>query len=101
MPYLQLHDPTFGMLELAHHEGWLAASLFFQRLFEDVGLGPLGVVVRIGFAIALIVGVFLLALEVWRRDRELSPRGNGAAWGWALLMLMLLGPVLVPWYEQE
>ncbi|MDP9329980.1 MAG: hypothetical protein M3P11_04980 [Actinomycetota bacterium] len=98
MPYLQLHDPTFGMLELAHHEGWLAASLFFQRLFEDIGLGPLGVVVRIGFAIALIVGVWLLAIEVWRRDRELSPRGNGAAWGWALLMLMLLGPVLVPWY---
>ena len=97
-PYLQLHDPTLGMVELAGHEGWLAPSLFLQRIFDDVHLGVLGLVARVAAAGLLVVCVGALAREVWRRAGELSPRGNGAAWGWVLLLLLLLGPVLLPWY---
>ena len=28
----------------------------------------------------------------------MSPREQAATWGWALMLLMLLGPVLLPWY---
>ena len=35
-PYLNLHDPTLGMLELAGHEGWLAPSRFFRRLLDGL-----------------------------------------------------------------
>jgi hypothetical protein len=33
-----------------------------------------------------------------RRARTLGALGEGAGWGWGLLCLMLLGPVLLPWY---
>ena len=112
VPYLNLHDPTLGMMELAGHEGWLAPSRFFRRLLDGVSGNTLGVVARIAFAIALIVGVAWLARVVWRaaRSTEETRAGAptdtpddagialGAAWGWSLLLLMLLGPVLLPWY---
>ena len=97
-PYLQLHDPTLGMLELAGHEQWLAPSLFLRRVVDALSLHLLGWVVRAAFGILLIVCVFALTREVARRAGGLSPRGNGAAWGWVVLMLMLMGPVLLPWY---
>jgi hypothetical protein len=28
----------------------------------------------------------------------MSPREQAATWGWVLMLLMLLGPVLLPWY---
>ena len=107
-PYVNLHDPTLGMLELAGHEGWLAPSRFFRRLLDGLSGDTLGVVARIAFAIALLVGVALLARMVWRAarstddvltdEREDAGIRLGAAWGWSLLLLMLLGPVLLPWY---
>lgn len=115
-PYMNLHDPTLGMLELAAHEGWLAPSRFFRRLLDALSGDTLGVAARIAFAIVLLAGVALLARTVWRGARSTDetptdPRGGtpdvtpedagirlGAAWGWSLLLLMLLGPVLLPWY---
>jgi hypothetical protein len=35
---------------------------------------------------------------VWRRGPAIGPSLAGASWGWGLLCLMLLGPVLLPWY---
>jgi MFS family permease len=87
-------DPTLGMLELAGHEGWLAPSRFFHRLFDVVGIGWLA---RIAFGLGLVVAVAVIARSVVRwRDR--GDEELGAAWGWALLLLVLLGPVLLPWY---
>jgi hypothetical protein len=103
-PYVNLHDPTLGMLELAAHEGWLAPSRFFRRLLDALSGDTLGVVARIAFAIALLAGVAILARMVWRRARRSDGTPTdagirlGAAWGWSLLLLMLLGPVLLPWY---
>jgi hypothetical protein len=103
-PFLQLHDPTLGMLELAAHEGWLAPSRFFRRLLDAVSGDTLGVVVRFAFAALLLASVALVIREVWRRAPRASPPRVvdalevGAAWGWSLLLLMLTGPVLLPWY---
>jgi Glycosyltransferase family 87 len=97
-PYLNTHDPTLGMLELAGHEGWLAPSAFLRQLVDTVSFGTLGWLVRIGFAGALVVTIFLLARDVARRATERSPRDLGAVMGWSLIAIMLLGPLLLPWY---
>jgi alpha-1,6-mannosyltransferase len=101
-PFFQLHDPTLGMFELAGHEGWLAPSRFFRRVLDAVSGDTLGVVARVAFAAALVAALAVLARAVWRAAARGDDRGSalelGAAWGWSLLLLMLLGPVLLPWY---
>lgn len=61
-----------------------------------------GPVARVAFAMLLVFGLVLLARAVWRSAKALSHPASelelGATWGWALLLLMLLGPVLLPWY---
>jgi len=94
IPFLQAHDPTLGVLELAGHEGWLAPSRFFHRLFDVVGLGWLA---RIAFAGALVLVVYVVARSLVR-SRDGDAFELGAAWGSSLLFLVLLGPVLLPWY---
>jgi hypothetical protein len=96
-PFLNTSDPSLGMLELAGHEGWLAPSRFFRRLFDAVSGDSLGLAPRIVFPALLLGVVFLIARELVRRAPA-SPRLHGGAWGWGLLFLMLLGPVLLPWY---
>jgi hypothetical protein len=106
--FLQREDPSLGMLELIGHEGWLAPSRLFRRLSEGLGslLGldavgtALGVVVRGVLSATLTAAVIAIAVVVWRRARDgtLDTAAEGAAWGWALLLLVLLGPVLLPWY---
>jgi hypothetical protein len=95
-PFFQLHDPTLGMLELAGHEGWLAPSRFFGRVLDAVSGDTLGAVARAGFAVALLVAAAWLVRAVARAAT--SEREVLAGWGWALLALTLLGPVLLPWY---
>ncbi len=102
-PFLQLHDPTLGMLELAGHEGWLAPSRFFRRFLDGVSGDTLGVTARVVFAGLLIASLAIVIGMVWRSARRSSDETVqvlelGAAWGWSLLLLMLLGPVLLPWY---
>jgi alpha-1,6-mannosyltransferase len=94
-PFLQTSDPSLGMLELASHEGWLAPSRLIRRVLDAVSFDTLGVVARIGFAVALVVCVVALARRV---ARSTDAAELGAAWGWSLVLLMLLGPVLLPWY---
>jgi hypothetical protein len=98
IPYLQWHDPTLGMLELSGHEGWLSPSSALSRLVDALSFGTLGWVARIAFAATLLVSFGALVREVARRGPRLSPAELGATWGWSLLLLALLGPVLLPWY---
>jgi hypothetical protein len=98
VPYLQLHDPTLGMVELATHEGWLSPSAALERIVNLVSFETVGGIVRLGFA-AVLIGLFVFTCrEVWRRASAVSVRELGAAWGWSLLLLAMLGPVLLPWY---
>jgi alpha-1,6-mannosyltransferase len=94
-PFFQLEDPTLGMLELAGHEGWLAPSRFFGRVLDAVSGDTLGAVARSAFAVGLVVAAAWLVRAVARSGSE---REALAGWGWALLALTLLGPVLLPWY---
>jgi hypothetical protein len=95
-PFLQAQDPSLGMLELAGHEGWLAPSRLVRRTLDFVSGDTLGVIARIGFAAALLI---CLAALIRRLTRGHAPALElGAAWGWSLILLMLLGPVLLPWY---
>lgn len=98
LPFLNASDPTLGMAELAAHEGWLAPSRFFRRLFDAIGGDALGFVPRIVLPVLFIAAIALLARAVARRAPEIPPALAGASWGWGLLVLMLLGPVLLPWY---
>ena len=98
LPFLQTKDPSLGMIELAGHEGWLAPSRLFHRVLDAVSGDTLGVVARVAFPLALLVAVFLVVRWLAGRGREVTPQAQGAAWGWGLLFLMLLGPVLLPWY---
>lgn len=101
-PFLQTKDPTLGMLELAKHEGWLAPSRFVGRALGGLAgwLGGNGAetivagLVRIGFAATLVGVLALIARGVARRPYDPPV----TAWGWSLVLLMLLGPVLLPWY---
>jgi hypothetical protein len=98
-PFFQLHDPSLGMLELSSHEGWLAPSRFFRRVLDAISGDTAGVAARVAFAIALVGAV------VWFVRAMARAAGSGrpalellGGWGWALLALTLLGPVLLPWY---
>ena len=100
LPYLQLDDPTLGMLELASHEGWLAPSAVIGRLLDVLSFGTLGWVVRLAFGVLLLRATITLGTAVARRG---SGARHGveelvATWGWSLVLLALLGPVLLPWY---
>lgn len=108
LPFMQTRDPSLGMLELSRHEGWLAPSRFLRRIAEGIG-GVIGVdtvgsflalAVRVAFGAVLVAVVALIARSVWRRASGggFDVAALGASWGWALLLLMLLGPVLLPWY---
>jgi hypothetical protein len=103
--YLQLEDPTLGMLELASHEGVYAPSAVVDRLLRFLSFGTLGWAVRLAFGVLLALSVVVMARAVWRRTAD-GPQVDGerdvqdlvATWGWALVLLALLGPVLLPWY---
>lgn len=97
--YMQTDDPTFGMLELAGHEGWLAPSGLVAKVFGWLSFGTLGGLARVGFAAVLLVAFVRLARDLARRAVAQEPVDTVcAAIGWSLVMLMLLGPVLLPWY---
>ena len=93
-PFLSRSDPTLGLAELATHEGWLAPSRFLRRILDVVGLGASA---RVAFALVLVVAVATLARAVWRSASD-GVDDVGAAVAWGLLAMLLLAPVLLPWY---
>jgi len=97
-PFLNASDPTLGMAELATHEGWLAPSRFLRRLFDAIGGDAMALVPRVLLPLVLVGAVVAIARGVVRRAPAIGAALVGASWGWGLLVLMLLGPVLLPWY---
>jgi hypothetical protein len=99
LPYLQAEDPALGMVQLAGHEGWLSPSVMMRKIFDFLSFDTMGWLARVAFALILTVAFVRLARDVARRagDGE-TIEGLGAAMGWSLVLLLLLGPVLLPWY---
>jgi hypothetical protein len=98
-PFFQFDDPSLGMLELSSHEGWLAPSRFFRRVLDAISGDTLGGVARVVFALASVLAVVVLATLVARAAASRRPIHELlGGWGWALLALTMLGPVLLPWY---
>jgi alpha-1,6-mannosyltransferase len=122
LPYMQTKDPSLGMVTLAGNEGWLAPSVGLGRVLDVVSLGTMGWLVRLAFGAVLLWAFVRIARQVWRHPhgrsagRPVHPadpddripasnaafaadaRSVGATWGWAVVLLTLLGPVLLPWY---
>lgn len=100
LPYLQLKDPTLGMLGLAGQTGWLSPPLVITRAVNALTFHTMGWVVRLGAFVLLVWCVSMLVREVWRRAAagRITAQEQAAVWGWAFVFLMLLGPILLPWY---
>jgi hypothetical protein len=106
IPFLQTSDPTLGMANLAGHEGWLAPSRFFRWVsgnwLKAAGMDTLATIVgsaiRIAFPLTLVAVIVALVRYAWRHRDRLDPGEQAGIWAWALLVLMLTGPVLLPWY---
>jgi alpha-1,6-mannosyltransferase len=100
LPYAQLKDPTLGMLGLAGQTGWLAPPTVLAQAVDFLSFHTLGWIVRVGAVALLGWCVWMLAREVWRRvpTGGMSGQEQAAVWGWSLALLMLLGPILLPWY---
>ncbi len=105
-PYAQLQDPSLGILTLAGHEAWLAPAAVGSRLLDFVTFHTLGWTIRAIAGGILAWAIWRLSVAIWRRTTGtdvagapvMSPREQAATWGWALMLLLLLGPVLLPWY---
>jgi hypothetical protein len=54
--------------------------------------------VRLAFALLCVAGLVFIAKRLLAEDDPLSTEAQGAAWAWALLLLTLTAPVLLPWY---
>jgi alpha-1,6-mannosyltransferase len=99
LPFLQGQDPTLGLRELSKHRGWLAPSSLLQRRVAEIfshGVRSPAVPFLAWCLLVILSGG--LVIRVARTAPGTSVSGNGAAWTWGLLILMLLGPVLLPWY---
>lgn len=97
LPFLNASDPSLGMVELAGHEGWLAPSRFFRRLLDALSGDALGLLPRVVFPLGLVAALVVVGRALVRHAPA-TPSLQAASWGWGLVCLMLLGPVLLPWY---
>jgi alpha-1,6-mannosyltransferase len=105
-PFLNGKNPTLGLIEVAGHDSWLApGQLIVQgiaglgHIIGGNGLGGVGEMVgRLGVFAVLAVAMFLIARRMVRDPLNQTPTAQLAAWGWALLLVMLLSPVMLPWY---
>jgi len=106
LPFLQADNPTLGLLEVAGHDSWMAPGQLLVRAFSGVGglIGgetfrePAATVGRLLLFAMSATGILLIARRLWRDPAARQPAALTAAWGWALLILILPSPVLFTWY---
>jgi alpha-1,6-mannosyltransferase len=105
-PFLQRANPTLGMFELSGHDSgkapgqlvvtafsWVATSLGGQRFKTPAEVTAHLVL----FGLAIVV-VWMIARRIWTDPNARRPTAQAAAWGWALLTVILLAPMLGSWY---
>jgi alpha-1,6-mannosyltransferase len=105
-PFLQSTNPTLGMFELSGHDSGKAPGQLLVHALTWVGTslaGPaaekpamiLAHVLLFGLTIA---GVWMIARRIWADPSARRPTAQAAAWGWALITVILLAPMLGAWY---
>jgi alpha-1,6-mannosyltransferase len=106
LPFLQLQNPTLGIVEVSGHDSGKAPGQAVVTLFGGVGRlfggsqgADMGAVIgRLSlFAMAIAV-VALIARRIWTDPEARRPAALAAAWGWAMLLVVLLSPILGAWY---
>ena len=105
-PFLQLQNPTLGLLEASGHDSGKAPGQLIVRGLSGIGSlvggdtggdlgGTVGRILLLGLSAA---GVFMIARRIWKDPAARQPSSLVAAWAWALLVVVLLSPVLGAWY---
>ncbi len=105
-PFLQIHNPTLGLIEASGHDSGKAPGQLLVRSLSAAGglvFGDTGGDVGSNIGRALLMGlsaaaVFMIGRRIWREQGARQPSSLVAAWGWALLVVVLLSPVLGAWY---
>lgn len=99
LPWWTPQNPTLGLSQVAGNAGGFSPSALALRLLDAGGIGaPVTVLVRLLFVAGFLAAFWWVAAWLVRGAWAHRPRDLGAAWGWALLILLLAGPVLLPWY---
>jgi alpha-1,6-mannosyltransferase len=105
-PFLQWTNPTLGMFELSGHDSGKAPGQLlvtsFSWLATSIGGRSFRAPAEVGahlllFGVAL-VAVWAIARQIWTQPSARRPTAQIAAWGWALLAVILLAPMLGAWY---
>ena len=105
-PFLQWANPTLGMFELSGHDSGKAPGQLIVTTFSWIATtlgGPgLQTPAEVGAHLVLfglsIAGVWMIARRIWTDVSARRPTAQAAAWGWALLTVILLAPMLGSWY---
>jgi alpha-1,6-mannosyltransferase len=106
IPFLQSINPTLGLMEVAGHDSWLAPGQILVHLFSGIGrlIGgePFAehaqVLARITLLATSTGAVLWIARKLWTKPEWRTPTALAAAWGWALLAVILPAPILFTWY---
>jgi alpha-1,6-mannosyltransferase len=105
-PYLQRANPTLGLFELSGHDSGKAPGQLLVHGLTWVGttIGgpafetPATIMAHVLLFGASIVAVWMIARRIWLDPAARGPMAQAAAWGWALLTVILLAPMLGAWY---
>jgi alpha-1,6-mannosyltransferase len=106
LPFLQADNPSLGLLEVASHDSWMAPGQLVVRAFSGIGgliggeaaRAPAALAGRLVLFAMSVAGVVMIARRIWRDPAARTPAALTAAWGWALLIVILPSPVLFTWY---
>ncbi len=105
-PFLQRANPTLGLFELSGHDSGKAPGQLLVSALTWIGTTLGGPVLKTPSIIAAhvvlfalsAVGVWMIASRIWHDPAARQPTAQIAAWGWALLVVILLAPMLGAWY---
>lgn len=106
LPFLTTQNPTLGVVEVSGHDSWMAPGQLVVRIFSGIGgllagdafRAPAQTAAKFGLLGLSITAVALIGRRIWRDPAARRPEALVAAWGWALLAVILPSPVLFTWY---
>jgi alpha-1,6-mannosyltransferase len=105
-PFLQWTNPTLGLFELSGHDSGKAPGQLLVHGLTWLGTTvggpafetPATIMAHVLLFGTSVVGVWMIARRIWQDPSARRPTAQVAAWGWALLIVILLAPMLGAWY---